>query len=317
MQRKIMLIPPLALPIPAIQGGAIEQLITHLLDQNEEEKRVKFIVVSRYDEAAAKIHYKQSTVYYFNPEDFSCKGLPGLRFLWRGYQIWLKVFRNHFVTRIFPEKHERMGQEAFLFYRIAKKERVNALSFEGRGDECEHEALVSLVKKGNAYTHHHCTRQENIQVREFLPNSISISDYVRSAWVQNQTIPGKNLVVYNCADIHPFQKAATQANKQAVRAQLGVSPDTYLVLYCGRIIREKGVKELLEAMNLLREYPIKLLLIGSVAFSENKTSAYEQEIIQLCENNPAVIRLGYIPNKNLPMYFATADIQVIPREPLI
>ena len=54
-KRVIMILPPTVFAIPAVEGGAVEQLITHLLDVNEIENRVKFILVSKYDERASKI----------------------------------------------------------------------------------------------------------------------------------------------------------------------------------------------------------------------------------------------------------------------
>ena len=61
----ILLIPPSELPIPAVGGGAIEQLITSLLRINEKEGKVRFIVISKHDIEAEKIVYKNSKIYYF------------------------------------------------------------------------------------------------------------------------------------------------------------------------------------------------------------------------------------------------------------
>ena len=63
--KKILLIPPLNYPVPAVQGGAVEQLITFLLEQNEKYKLTKFIVISKYNKRAKKIKYKHSKVYFY------------------------------------------------------------------------------------------------------------------------------------------------------------------------------------------------------------------------------------------------------------
>ena len=85
MKKKIMLISPTALPIPAVGGGAIETLITNLLDQNEIEQQVEFIVTSKYDEEAEKIHYKHSKIYYFKGDELAQKFSLIRKIQWRLY----------------------------------------------------------------------------------------------------------------------------------------------------------------------------------------------------------------------------------------
>lgn len=66
--KKIMIITHQGLPVPSV-GGAVQQLITNLLNVNEEKKKVKFIVTSCYDARASKIKYAYSKVYYFKNPD--------------------------------------------------------------------------------------------------------------------------------------------------------------------------------------------------------------------------------------------------------
>ena len=44
--KTICFIAPYNYSIPAIQGGAIETLVQHLIEENEKEKKFKFIVLS-------------------------------------------------------------------------------------------------------------------------------------------------------------------------------------------------------------------------------------------------------------------------------
>ena len=46
--KKIALVLPEAGPVPAVKGGAIEELLTILVEQNEIEHRVQFIVFENY-----------------------------------------------------------------------------------------------------------------------------------------------------------------------------------------------------------------------------------------------------------------------------
>ena len=61
--KTIVLFPTIGLPIPSINGGAVEALITDLIDQNEIHKLYNFIVVSGWSEGVEEIQskYKCST----------------------------------------------------------------------------------------------------------------------------------------------------------------------------------------------------------------------------------------------------------------
>ena len=53
--KKIALVLPEAGPVPAVRGGAIEELLTILVEQNEIEHRVQFIVFCADNEQARAI----------------------------------------------------------------------------------------------------------------------------------------------------------------------------------------------------------------------------------------------------------------------
>ena len=64
--KKIALVLPEAGPVPAVRGGAIEELLTILVEQNEIEHRVQFIVFCADNEQARAIaeKYKYSKIIY-------------------------------------------------------------------------------------------------------------------------------------------------------------------------------------------------------------------------------------------------------------
>ena len=53
--KKICLVVGNTLPVPAVMGGAVEELITMLLDQNEIEQKAEFIIFSRENKKAKSI----------------------------------------------------------------------------------------------------------------------------------------------------------------------------------------------------------------------------------------------------------------------
>jgi len=81
------------------------------------------------------------------------------------------------------------------------------------------------------------------------------------------------------------------------------------LLFVGRLAPEKGVSYLIEAIpSILKKYPkAKLMLIGDGTLKEELVKKVEELKI---ENS--VVFMGKIQNKNLPKYYATADIFVSP-----
>ena len=51
---RVLLIPPPDLPVPAVQGGAVETLLTHLIRENEKQGRLDLLCASVPDEAARR-----------------------------------------------------------------------------------------------------------------------------------------------------------------------------------------------------------------------------------------------------------------------
>lgn len=316
-KKVIMLLPPTDFPIPAVGGGAVEQLITHLLDVNEIENRATFIVVSKYDECAAKIRYCNSDVKYLDQDGFIIGYKKRFKLMWALYRVWLKIFHNHVVEKLFCRPCNRMDKYAFQCGLLAKMQHVDFVVNElhGFGVDAPLTVFNSIVGREKFYNHIHSVREENLTSRRIINNSISISEYVRDHWAVDQTIPGRNEVLYNCIDVDRFRNTITRAERTSKRKNLGIEETDFLVIFCGRLIPEKGVKELLQAFELIdshTEKNIKLLFIGSEAFSNGNLTDFSREIMKKANEAQNVIPLGYIPNSELPAYYALADAQVIP-----
>ena len=88
-------------------------------------------------------------------------------------------------------------------------------------------------------------------------------------------------------------------------------------MYTGRLVKEKGVKELILAfVKLLEALPkknYKLLIVGSKAGKNSKKDKYIKELIKISkpfEEN--IIFTGFIDYKDLPVLHAISNVQVIP-----
>lgn len=309
-KKKILLIPPLLLPVPAVGGGAIETLITNLLDVNEIEQQCEFFVFSAYSEEAAKHHYQHATVIYFKNDVPMDNRFRLLWPLWVLYRFFMAV--GNFVSfHLFGKKLRRLKKAEFYMCFLTRHIRPDIVVNEAGAREALLSFLTSFVGKDFCFEHIHYSKAEKLSVREIVPNSISISRYVRSCWVVHD-IPGRNEVLYNGIALSQFQHRLSEEARQKERAALNIRDDETVVLFCGRLIPEKGVAQLLDAFDRLVDFPVKLLLVGSAAFSANKMTEFSQQILHRAQEMPNVLPMGYIPNDQLPIYYNCSDIQVIP-----
>lgn len=310
LQKKTcMLIPQLVLPIPDVEGGAIETLITNLIEENEIENKVRFVVVSKYNEVAAQKKYKNTKIYYFKDNEYVGKGKYVLKILWYIYRLVFKLIQNRITHKLFGLNIHVVEYLTFQYILIAKKEKVSFVSIEADENEYELSVLNSIVGKENVYNHIHYTRKENIASRRLISNSINISEYVKNKWVQDQTIEGHNVVLYNGVDISTFENRISDEEYDKTRKDLNVKPTDTLVVFCGRILRVKGVSHLLDAFDMIDDKSIKLLVIGGKLKSEQD---FADEMIARMSKMDNVTYLGYVSNNSLSKYYQSSDIQVIP-----
>ena len=201
---------------------------------------------------------------------------------------------------------------SFQLLLLAKKEKPDYAVIELCHNIDGLKPVITRVGRKHVFYHIHCHLQQDMKIRSVIPNSIAISEFVKKEWVVDSSIKGKNQVLYNCANLPAFQIEYNESQKEEIRRCLKIDKDEIVVLFCGRLIPQKGIKQLLDAMEQLKDQRIKLLLIGSERFAQGNFSDFSKQIAKQAERLENVINLGYIPNKELSQYFSISDIQVIP-----
>lgn len=98
------------------------------------------------------------------------------------------------------------------------------------------------------------------------------------------------------------------------RISLGLSGSDKVIGYVGRIVKEKGVLDLLEAFRHVREHfsNAKLLIIGDTLESDRDKSTKEEMIRMIAEYKlePHVVLTGF--RDDVPVLLKTMDIFVLP-----
>ena len=144
-----------------------------------------------------------------------------------------------------------------------------------------------------------------------LTKILVVSDYIKRRVASIQP-SDKILTVHNGIDLNNFTVKNT---KNICRKNVGFADDDFVMVYSGRINKDKGVSELIDAMLRLKDYPnIKLMIIGGTFFGNTD---HEDEFIHQLKDKAKAIQdkivfTGFIPYENMPDYLQIANIAVIP-----
>jgi glycosyltransferase involved in cell wall biosynthesis len=96
-----------------------------------------------------------------------------------------------------------------------------------------------------------------------------------------------------------------------LRSELNIATDSFVFVFVGRLVGDKGINELVEAyVQLKKALPSQetsLLLVGPF---EQELDSLDQITLQEIERNPTIISVGY--QQDVRPYFAMSDTLVFP-----
>jgi len=99
-------------------------------------------------------------------------------------------------------------------------------------------------------------------------------------------------------------------DKISARKTLNIKCDGPLFLFFGMLRKDKRIEYLLKAVSLLKNENFKLVIAGSLfEYSEDEI---KKLIKKLNIEEKIILRLGYVEDKNVPLYFFSSDAAVFP-----
>lgn len=288
------------LPVPAVQGGAVENLTDYYLAWNHLHRLHDITIYSVFHPKLCQAEELLSDVNHYIYIDTSSCWQRLRRYLFGRFQHGLAY--NHYIEFFLSEAIKRMGDEHY-----------DVIVLENRPGYAIHK---ELTRHGPLVLHLH---------NDFLNNSIpfadtiaanikkviAVSDYIRQRVLTLTTAP-ETCVVYNGIQAERFVKAT---DKMTLRHQLHMSGQDFIVLYTGRLMAEKGIDKLLEAFSLLRdEQNVKLYVLGNPFFDNVKSDNEFTLYLKTMASNlgSQVTFTGYVPYDKVPQYVAAADVAVVP-----
>ena len=288
------------LPIPAVQGGAVENLIDFYLEYNDLHKLHDITVYSPWDDKVKSHSALASDVNHY---------------------IFIDVtsFISRIARRIYSYCHHDEYYNYFIEYYfekvyadLKKKDYDYIILENGAG------LAYKLSQRGykNIILHmHYEVRQSRAAFHPTIFKSIkkilTVSDYIKGK--ASSFFPADRIeTVHNGIDLKNFTK---KAESSVSRQQLGFTDDDFVMVYSGRINQEKGVSELIDAMLLLKDKPnIKLMIIGGSFFGNTD---HEDDFIRSLKekaksSKDRITFTGFIPYHQVSYYLQLADVAVLP-----
>ncbi|MEI3161837.1 MAG: hypothetical protein V8S74_00180 [Lachnospirales bacterium] len=144
--KTILLIAPNTQPIPPINGGAIATLINFLIEENEVEHKVNFVVLTKYNKVAKEISKKfkyTKIIYYKNNNELNI--LEKVKYLPFNLQFAFKKVTNKVI------KSENLLRYYYFAYKIALNINPDFIVAEGGLYDHINVLLINLISQ--SYMH--------------------------------------------------------------------------------------------------------------------------------------------------------------------
>ena len=120
-------------------------------------------------------------------------------------------------------------------------------------------------------------------------------------------------ILYNCIDIKNFYKVENKRLLREIREKYKIEKDDKVLIFVGRISREKGLHCVIDAMQELNDINIKLVIAGSFLHNVKEKDSYQQYLEQKTNKYAdRIIWTGYIDQDELVNLYNIADIAVLP-----
>lgn len=299
-------------PIPAVRGGAVSTLVEHFVRDNNKRQLIELTVVSFYDSNAEKKAKEQ---------------YPNVNFVWvkRPWVVRkLDRFIMFMVKKLFPNKKmlSFMTIASLLWYiwkanKLLKSEDIDKVVIQNNIPLAWVIRLSSY--KGNYYYHLHNTPRTNAKClpvfqkcKAYLCVSKSVGDDICSNDNPIGPVPQDKIrVLYNCIDTGLFREK--DINRKAWRERFNIKESDRVIVFVGRLSEEKGIDQLLLALDNVNTENIKVLIVGSLMYNNNIWDAYQEKIVNLAKKHKEmVVFTGYISQQELPDLYNLADISVLP-----
>ena len=300
-KQKLAIVVPEMLPVPPVQGGAVEHWV-HEVSKRLNQAKFELTIVSRPANA---------------------QGVDGLSYqgiAWQRLDRFFYALKER-LSKSNPLRHvckiQNVASYGWCMAKIVRDADLVVIHNEPN--------LLLFLKKNpsqKVILHMH---NEHLSIRLFRPlyrralknvdEIVCVSDYIcRSAVQHFPEYADKFTVVFNATDPQTFMPYGQQAIEQ-LQDKVAIEEDKIYLLYVGRLSAVKGVHVLIESFQQLHQLMpnARLIIAGSSFFEGAAKTDYEASLVTLAKPvSHAIVFTGYIPHAQLKYLYAAVDMVVMP-----
>ena len=302
---KVLIIGTRFAPIPPVNGGAIESLIDKYLIYNSKSKKVDIVVYS-----ALKNKTKLNLEKYKNVE---------FRFIKRNaiYKVKCIIFgiarktvkaickkeiHDEFINSVYNDIKRK--KEIKKYDKVVILNNINNVIYISEKIDGKH-----ILYLHNDYLNK--DTKNNHKILSKLDEVWCVSNFIKRR-VDEIDIINKTKTIYNGTDIERFSKKISEEELNQIKKEYKIKSNDFIILYTGRIIRGKGVKELISSFIEFSKNKknTKLLIIGKPIKNNDK---YFKELKKISKNyKDRIYFLGYKDHLFFEKIYKIANVQVVP-----
>lgn len=301
--KSIAIITSAVLPVPAIKGGAVETLITQLIESNESNPKCHFDVYTMPDVELNSIRYQYTNVRQVQggfSEALGCKILNKVEQLIHvqttslyDYTLLCSLKKGHYDYVLV----ENTAHFYHLAYKIKKYRNRLVFHLHNNVDSARTECDLRFISD----TAYRILTVSNYTGR--LVQSIRSSENIRT--------------LYNCVDRRKFAPG-NSAGRDRIRSKYRLEQKT-VIMFSGRLETIKGFPELFEAFaHMVRSghgTDAALMIVGGNSPWADDAARSELNINLVSyqkQLGDKVVFTGMISYSEMPDYYAAADIMTVP-----
>ncbi|CUP17345.1 glycosyltransferase family 4 protein [Clostridium disporicum] len=300
--KKIAICTPGFLPVPDIKGGAVEHLLTKILDINEKRKQLEIDLYTIHDDKLNNLSYSNVKIHQIKENKFEkiiCKILNKL----------FNIFKINMQANLYGRKISKLLKNKKFDYIVIEN---NMYLFKSISSRCS---------KDNRYIYHLHNdiggNDKPYRLCNYIANRaeviVTCSNYLKERFF-NVTRFDNIQVLYNSIELENFNLENIDIRSE-IRNEWSISDDAFVFMYIGRISPEKGLYELVKAFDkvLAKNSNMYLVIVGEAPDEGFCLNSYYKAVLNIANKHKKnIIFQGKKPNEEIPKIMNASDCIIVP-----
>lgn len=297
---KIAILTSGIMSVPAVRGGAVENLIDFYLEYNEQHHLHDINVISIWHPDIRNLSEEKSDANHYQYVKQNGLLAKMNKFLYQKrheneyYHYTIEYYFEQAYKKIEKDSYDLIIVENRPGFVLKLKERTNT---------------PCILHLHNDFLCIETSRAKEIY--DAYHRIICVSDYItnRVQSIRPSSV-GKCKTVYNAIDLNRVENTIP-----AKRECLGLCDKDFVIIFSGRLTEEKGILQLIQAIKQTQVIPnLKLVIIGASTYGKDEQpTPYIKQL--MAESEPIknnVVFTGFVNYDQVLSFLKMADIAVIP-----